>query len=578
VVIPALLPILDLAPLSGRFFFDEFDALVLLTVGLLTLRDGKGEGPGANDSPILNWILVLLVISYCISTLDRLWPLPPITPDSFANYYSPYNSLRVAKGFIWAMLLLAPLRRATAKGANARRLMVFGFLIGLFGTGIAAFCERLLFPGLLNFSTDYRVSAMFSSMHTGDGHIDVWLATTIPLIGILVIERSWQRLLPFTAILIGLSLYALVATASRAPIIALPISCGIGVLALLTTRSHRWLTVTLIGCLSALVLLTTIELPLLTQTYLGQRFSQTGSDATTRFNHWHDALNLRNDSAITHLLGMGLGSFPLAHQQRSTNEQRAARFRFMTEDANGFLRLWSGSPTYVDQGVSVNPQTSYEFSVRTRTRETNAQLSVGLCELWMLYSQNCTWEVFSLGRGRDQWQLLSRSITVHESGSKISFAGLAISPPTKLTFTISNEPLNGVDVDAVSLKDRGGKELIRNGGFEDGADQWFWAEDDHLPWHTKNLFVGILFDQGWFGVLAIFALLGFILVTLSRQIADGNGSSAVLLAAMTGFIVTGITVSTFDQPRLALMFYLMCFMIICQSRSNSKNSHVAVST
>lgn len=566
-VVPTALPVFDLAPLSGRFFFDEFDALIILTVGLLVLRNGNREEMVAPYPRSLRWILALLTISYCISALVRLWPLPPITPDSFANYYSPYNSLRVAKGFVWAILLFSPLRHAIARDVNSRRLMCFGFLIGLLGVGTAALYERWLFPGLLTVNTDYRISALFSSMHTGDGHIDVWLATTIPLLGILFIERRWLILLPLTVLLSALSLYTLFATSSRAPVIAVVVSCGVGVLALWATRSHRWLTIALITCLSALVLITMIDLPILIPTSLGQRFAQMGPDATIRLNHWRDALDLRDNSALTHLFGMGLGSFPLAHQERATNEQRAARLQFASDGSNGFLKLWSGSPTYIDQAASISPQTTYRFSIRTRTHEPAAQLSVALCELWMLYSRNCTGEIFSPHADGDRWQTSTRTIPVHETGSKVSFAGLAVSPPTKLSISISNAPLYGVDVDGISLTDMRGHELIRNGEFEQGADYWFWAEDDHLPWHTKNLFVGILFDQGWFGLLATNLLIGLTLMTLTRQTAAGNASSAVLLAAMTGFIVTGVTVSAFDQPRLALMFYLMCFMITCQSRS-----------
>lgn len=574
VAVPALLPVFDLAPLSGRFFFDEFDALVLLTVGLLALRNGNRAKPAAIYPRSLIWILMLLSISYCISALVWLWPPPPITPDSFANYYSPYNSLRVAKGFVWAILLFSPLRQAIARDVDAKRLLCFGFLIGLLGVGIAALYERLLFPGLLNLNSDYRISATFSSMHTGDGHIDVWLAFTIPLLGILFIERRRLIALPLAAALSALALYTLLATSSRSPVIAVVISCGVGVLALLATRTHRWLTTALIACLSALVLITTISLPVLTQTFLGHRFTQIGPDALVRLNHWRDALDLRDDSAMTHLFGMGLGSFPLAHQERATKEQRAARLQFASEGSNGFLKLWSGSPTYVHQTASISPQTTYRLSIRTRTHEPSAQLAVALCELWMLYSRNCTWEIFSLHADGDRWQTLARTIPVHETGSKVSFLGLALSSPTKVSISISNAPLYGVDVDGISLTDMQGHELIRNGAFDRGADYWFWAVDDHLPWHTKNLFVGILFDQGWFGLLAVSLLIGVTLTTLTGQTAAGDASSAVLLAAMTGFIVTGVTVSTFDQPRLALSFYLMCLMISCVSTRDTKRTKV----
>src|SRR6185295_338943 len=48
VAVPALLPLFDLASWSGRFFFDEFDAVVLLTVAILALR----ESPSGPTTPL----------------------------------------------------------------------------------------------------------------------------------------------------------------------------------------------------------------------------------------------------------------------------------------------------------------------------------------------------------------------------------------------------------------------------------------------------------------------------------------------------------------------------------------------
>src|SRR5450755_852306 len=115
VVVPAALPVFDLAPWSGRFFFDEFDALVLLTIAVLWIRP---RGPVAPLSWNVCAVLVLLSASYALSTLVRLWPPVPITADSFADYTSPYNALRIAKGFVWALLLLTELRRALARYPN----------------------------------------------------------------------------------------------------------------------------------------------------------------------------------------------------------------------------------------------------------------------------------------------------------------------------------------------------------------------------------------------------------------------------------------------------------------------------
>ena len=38
IAVPAAMPVLDLAVFSGWYFFDEFDALVLLTIAVLLLR------------------------------------------------------------------------------------------------------------------------------------------------------------------------------------------------------------------------------------------------------------------------------------------------------------------------------------------------------------------------------------------------------------------------------------------------------------------------------------------------------------------------------------------------------------
>ncbi len=535
VAVPALLPLLDLAPWSGRFFFDEFDSLVLV------------------------------VASYFLSAVIRLWPPPPITPDSFADYDSPYNSLRIAKGFVWAMLLFWPLRRALAQDSNAKLLLCFGFLIGLFGVGIVSVYERWLFPGVLTWNTDYRITSSFSSMHTGDGHIDVWLATTIPLLGILFIDRRWLSLIPLTIGLSFLAVYTLIVTASRGPAIAVAIAFGVGMLGLVATRAHRWRVVGAITLsLSAIILIATLGAPLLSQTFLARRFVEMGPDAVVRLNHWRDALRLRDDSITAQLFGMGLGSFPMFHQERAMAEPRAARFRYMKEGADNFLRVWSGQSLYMGQVINIMPQTDYQFTIRFRASEPSALLTVSLCEIWMLSSRRCTFETFPAHGPPNQWQTLSKNIHSDQTGSAKPLAGLLVRRPTWLTFFTGAAPLRGIDVDSMSLKDAQGRELIRNGDFSLGADHWFWMVDDHLPWHTKNLVVNVLFDQGWFGLLAVGCTLGLALIILVRQIAGGDSLSAVLLAAMTGFIVTGITVSTFDQPRLALMFYLLCFLILCE--------------
>ena len=565
IAVPTLLPLFDLAPWSGRFFFDEFDAFILLTACVLALNETRGEAV-APLTRAMQAVLALLIVSYLVSTFIRLWPFVPITADSFANYASPYNSLRVAKGFVWALVLLRPLRQAIAQYKNAKLLLGWGFLIGLAGVSLVTLYERWLFAGVLTWVTTYRTMANFSSMHTGDGHIDVWLAMSMPFIGLLFIGRRWLRLLPLTIALALLSIYALVVTESRGPVIAVAAAYAVGLTALFATRSNqRRVGGAILFSFGATALFATAGLPLLAQTSLGQRFFQTGQDATIRLNHWRDALSLRDRSLSTQLFGMGPGSFPAIHQQRSTREPRATRYRFVSIGSDHFLTLWPGQSLFMTQAINVAQNTAYTFNAKVRSPKLPSSLTVELCEKWLLSSQNCTWDSFNLQPEPNQWQNLTGTIHTGITGSGRKLAGFFFTRPTKLTFFVYSAPASSVDVGEVGLKDPSGRELVQNGDFSHGADHWFWTVDEHLQWHTKNLAVNILFDQGWLGILAVGALLATTLVELARQIARGDQPSAIFLASMTGFIVNGVTVSTFDQPRLTMAFYLLCFAVLVSS-------------
>ena len=105
VAVPAMMPVLDLAFFSGWFFFDEFDALVLFTAAILYFRQPLVRDDFRLGRP-LAIALTILIVSYAASCAMALYPWPKIDGNSFASYYSPFNALRVAKGFMWPLLLL----------------------------------------------------------------------------------------------------------------------------------------------------------------------------------------------------------------------------------------------------------------------------------------------------------------------------------------------------------------------------------------------------------------------------------------------------------------------------------------
>ena len=180
--VPALLPVLDFAPWTGWFFLEELDLLLLATCAAGYWALGREPAP-TKLPPLARVALGLFVLCYLVAAWRGITPLAPLDANAFANYTSPYNGLRVLKGVLWPLLLL-PLLRGTAgeQGANLQRLLVPGMLLGLAFCSLAVIWERLAFPGLFNFASDYRPTAPFSAMHTGGAALDAYLAMAFPFV------------------------------------------------------------------------------------------------------------------------------------------------------------------------------------------------------------------------------------------------------------------------------------------------------------------------------------------------------------------------------------------------------------
>ncbi len=177
--VPALLPILNLAPWSGRFFFDEFDLFLLATVAIWVLRSDS-QRP-LRFAPAAATLITLFVFAFAASLALGLLPLGPVDANAFASYFSKYNGLRVGKGLLWGVVLVYLARSDLARHEDAlNRYWVPGMLVGLAGVVVVALWERIAFPGLMNFAEEYRITSTFGSMHVGGAAIDGYLALAIP--------------------------------------------------------------------------------------------------------------------------------------------------------------------------------------------------------------------------------------------------------------------------------------------------------------------------------------------------------------------------------------------------------------
>jgi len=228
-IVPTLLPILDLTPWSGRIFYDEFDLIILTTLALLYLRPGQDIRLFFTRRPH-QWLINLLLITTLISILIPLWPTFPTDPDYLTSYLSPYNSIRIGKGFLFAWLLWPHLRETIEQGDNpGNAILLAGLVTGAMAFGLGVLWERGVLDALFNwhdiyrpleqlldFSGRYRITGLFSTMQVGGTAVDGYIVTLLPFILLAVLHRgpAWFRLLSLCGL--SLLLYGLIVTFSRA--------------------------------------------------------------------------------------------------------------------------------------------------------------------------------------------------------------------------------------------------------------------------------------------------------------------------------------------------------------------------
>ena len=243
-LVPALLPLIGFAPWSGWLAVEELDLLVLAVAagGYLRLALASNGRTGSAAAASLRAPVVLGLLLFGGSVAISAWRgVADAGGPSFGwfqGYREPANALRLGKSFFLAALLL-PLwmaaRRRSAGTADAR--LAQGLALGLAGASLAALWERLAYTGLLDFSSDYRTTALFWEMHVGGAALDGFLALTVPFAVHLLLRARTRPQWLATSALAMLAGYVGLTTFSRAVYVALPVS--LAVMALLQARNAR---------------------------------------------------------------------------------------------------------------------------------------------------------------------------------------------------------------------------------------------------------------------------------------------------------------------------------------------------
>jgi VanZ family protein len=561
VVLPAMLPVLDLTPWSGRFFFDEFDYLLLATIAIAGWRM-----PITKSSYRLSangfLILTLLMASTVIALLIGIYPFPALGINSFNNYYSPYNALRVAKGLLSALLLLPLLKMELERHAgNVYRLVTLGMTVGVWAASVSVLWERLAFPGLLNFQNGYRVTGMFSGMHTGGAYIEGYFATALPFVAwwTLTHQRTLARL--FGALVFVLGCYALMVTYARGGYFALASGMIVLMIGLGIRNRAPYKSSHLAGGLILLLLLIGVGWPVLHGSVMQERFSTTQRDMHVRTAHWEDALNMMDDDLTTKLFGMGLGRYPETYFWRNSEGVQPATYRFINQSDNTYLALSGGDSLYFEQMVPVNPHQHYQVKFLANSASENATLTIPLCEKWMLYSANCVWSSVHIGNTNGEWHQYGVDIDTKAFSDRAWYAQRTV----KLALFNAGKG-TVLNIDNVSMQSSDGQSILRNGDFSSGMDHWFFSTDNHLPWHFKNLWLQVYFEQGALGIFLFACLIGYAFIAITKRFGEEEFPAPVLAASLIGFLTVGVVDSLVDVPRMAFLFYLLATCVFLKQR------------
>lgn len=618
-VLPALLPVAGFSAWTGWIGIDEFDLLVLgAAVGCHARMAGdrlrrrsesavptkQSAGTRRFAEPSIDpcrepernrlfgfaqiW-LGALAVSYLWAMLRGLADAGGFSLGWFQGYEEPLNSLRAAKSFLLALLLLPALRSQLQTGAaRAEQCLVAGMASGLGGVSLAVIWERNGYPGLLDFSTPYRSTALFWEMHVGGAAIDAFLALAVPFAVYAVVHaRTRWRWVVAACLAVAVG-HACLTTFSRAVYLSVGVSLVVLAWRLPVPWLRRFRLARATGPVAIArasepeswrqwgdrllvsVLILEVLAVLCLGDFMGRRVSAGERDLSGRLQHWQEGLSLLR-APSEWLLGRGLGRFPANYSQIVPGRAMPGRLQIIEAGEGSHLRIFrpphsarAGDAFELLQRVpAFFAGSTYTLAMDLRAPQP-ANLRVGLCHQHLLYAANCAQTGLTLSGQDDQWEHFTLALTASKDGPQgwpvpwLGFLSLRLDGGADF-----------VDVDHLSLLDTNGHQLLDNGDFSSGMAHWFFAGRHYfLPWHVDSLFIEMLIDQGAVGLLLLLGLLGLAFANLLRGRGREHALAPYLLAALTACLVIGIFSSVLDMPRPAFLLYLLsCFALFLEERS-----------
>ena len=550
-IVPAVLPALDLGLWTGWTAVKSADLFVLATLAVLIARVPLSRA----DLLPSGWpraVLLLLLCSYSIGAVIGLSSPLGYTGHSDNPYLRPDNALRLLKGLVEAVALLPFMRQRHRIHADAPLWLGRGIAAGLAAVAVEVGIERMLFVDLMDFTSDYRVVGPFTSMRIGGGHIGAYVAMALPFVLTLGLGRRRWLAWPLT-LLIGLGgAYTLAVTFARTAYAAALGSSGIvglGMLLAARRRGRRSLALVLIPLVSVLGVLGAAA----SSTLMQQRFSTLAQDLLTREANWQEGWSVRDSGLTTDLFGMGLGTYQRAMLLRAPVD-RPSDLNLESDGLGPFVSLHSLTPLYFGQKIPVPSPGPLRLTVHFRGDTPSAAIAFALCDKVLLYSENCRGGQLSPSKS-GEWESATTVLDGKGLGGAIANivrkpVELALYAPT-LGSTIAFRN--------VSLRDATGHELLANGDFSQGLDRWLFTDDDHLSWRIKNQYIMQVFELGALGLISLLALCGLAFAGCLRAALRGDPMGAIVAGAIGSFAISGVSDYVLEVPRIVALFSTICW-------------------
>lgn len=288
-----------------------------------------------------------------------------------------------------------------------------------------------------------------------------------------------------------------------------------------------------------------------------ERFPTSARDLAGHLADWSAGLALLDDP-LNWVFGKGTGRYPASFFLSRKAKDQVGDYRLREDGSERYLVLTGGThPADWGELFRISQRVASfagPVSVRADVRSAmTSGLHFEICRKHLLYDDGaCVSGDQPVSAQAGKWQ----PVVLQLPGAGLSRGDFFA--PHFITFSVGVNTSGGrVELDNISARDSGGRELLANGDFAGGMARWFFSSDRyHLPWHTNNIFVHVLFEQGSVGLVLFSALVLAALWRVSVGTARDHSMSAALFAAILGFLVVGLFDSLLDAPRVALLFYL----------------------